>query len=410
MMHGFQPIDPLTPIDDLATGWARARTEAPVFFVPEHNTWCVSSYALIEEVLRSPETFSSAAMGGVPVAVPERFRDDLPDGRWPVELSLTSMDPPEHTRIRKLVQPAFTARMANAAEGDVGRIANEVIDAFIDNGKADIATEYSHKIPIKVIAPMLGVPPADVDMLYGWAMQALFLANNESIPADLVDSVAEGQCEYVRYARKLIEDRRANPRGENDLLTHLIFATADDEPVLSQTEVLGMVLGILIAGMETTATAMGNAIHLLLSQGLWQKVVDDPDLAARAAEEGLRLRPPLTGIHRVTTRDCELGGVLIPAGSLVHLSVLSANRDEAEFTDSEKYISDRANARTHMTFGKFTHNCLGAPFARVELRVGIHTLAQRIPSLRLSEDCDLQYMPSTFVRALLGGLRAEWDT
>jgi cytochrome P450 len=408
-MHGFQPIDPLTPIDDLATGWARARTETPVFFVPEHNTWCVSSYPLIEEVLRSPETFSSAAMGGVPVAVPERFRAELPYG-WPVELSLTSMDPPEHTRIRKLVQPAFTAKMANAAEDDIRRIANDVIDAFIDAGRADIATEYSHKIPIKVVSPMLGVPLADVDMLYGWAMQALFLANNESIPADLVDMIAEGQCEYARYARALIEDRRANPRGENDLLTHLIFATADDEPVLSQTEVLGMVLGILIAGMETTATAMGNAIYLLLSQGLWQKVVDDPDFAARAAEEGLRLRPPLTGIHRVTTRDCQLAGVSIPAGALVHLSVLSANRDETVFTDSQEYIGDRGNARTHMTFGKFTHNCLGAPFARIELRVGIQTLAQRIPSLRLSEDCDLQYMPSTFVRALLGGLRAEWNS
>ena len=409
-MHGFNPIDAEASQEDLLVGWRRARAEARVFYVPEHGHWCVGTYDLIEEVLRDPYTFSNAAMGGVAVPVPVEFREDLPGG-WPVEQTLTSMDPPEHTRVRRLAQPAFTKRVAVARAEDIRRICHELIDQFAASGEVDLATEYTRRIPLRVVPPILGVPEEDAEQLYSWAMEALLLTNNDAAMSDeFVRGVAANQAAYARYAQDLIDDRRRHPRGDDDMLTRIIFAESDGDAALSESEVLGIVLGILIAGIDTTATAMGNAVHaLLIEPNRWARVVADHDLIDTAAEEALRMRPPFNAIHRLTTRDCEIGGVSIPKGAIVQLSVLSGGRDPDKFDDADRFVVDRANADRHFAFGKLTHFCLGSPLARVELRIGIETLADRIPGLRLSPRSELHYMPSTMMRVLLDGLVAEWD-
>ena len=410
VVQGFNPIDAEASQEDLLVGWRRARAEAPVFYVPEHGYWCVGTYDLMEEVLRDPQTFSNAAMGEVGVPVPPEYRDDLPEG-WPVEQTLTSMDPPEHTRVRRLAQPAFTKRVAVARSEDIRRVCNELIDEFVALGEVDLAAEYTRRIPLRIVPPILGVPEQDAEQLYTWAMEALLLTNNDAaMSEDFVRRIGASQAAYARYAQELIDERRRHPRGENDMLTRIIFAESEGDAALSQSEVLGIVLGILIAGIDTTATAMGNALHaLLVEPDRWARVVADHDLIDTAAEEGLRMRPPFNAIHRLTTRDCEIGGVSIPRGAIVQLSVLSGGRDPEKFDDPDRFVLDRPNADRHFAFGKLTHFCLGSPLARVEMRIGIETLADRIPGLRLSRRGELHYMPSTMMRVLLDGLLAEWN-
>ena len=410
MIEGFDPLEPAATDEALVDGWARARREAPVFYVPDHGWWCVSTVELIEDVLRRPEDFSSRISGAPSMPVPEEVREELPDG-WPMHPNLASSDPPEHTRVRKLVQPSFTTRAASDRIPTIRAIASELIDAFAGDGQVDLATQYTRMIPVNVIAPIWGVPPEDAFKLYGWAHEAMAMVINPALTDEQVLELAHSQARFDRYVRGLIAERRENPRGDDDLLTQLIGATSDDgEAGLDDAELMALVIGVISAGTETTATAMGHAIHTLLrDRALWEAAVADPGTLGNITEEILRTRPPVRSINRITNHECELGGVTIPKDSIVHMPFLSAGRDEALFDDADTFDPHRANAKQHIGFGKWTHFCLGAPLARVEIRTGLEVLMDRLPGLRLADDCELQHFPTVGVPVLIDGLRAEWD-
>ena len=369
VLEGFAPLDPAATDEQLIAGWRRSRAEAPVFFVPEHGWWCVSTVALFEEVLKRPEDFSSRISGAPTMPVPEEMRAELPDG-WPMHPNLASSDPPEHTRVRKLVQPSFTTKAAAARIPQIREIANRLIDDFITDSRVDLATQYTRLIPVNVIAPIWGVPPEDGVKLYGWAHQAMLMVINPSLTPEFAFELARHQAEFDRYVR-----------------------------------------GVIAAGTETTATAMGFAIHSLLSdRQLWEEVQANPELIENVVEETLRARPPVRSINRITNHDTELGGVTIPADSIVHMPFISVGRDEALFGgDVDAFDIHRADAKRHLSFGKWTHFCLGAPIARVQMRTGLQTLIERIPSLRLAADCKLNRVESVGVPPLIDGLRVEWD-
>jgi cytochrome P450 len=410
LVAGFQPLAPAATDEQLIAGWARARREAPVFFDPDHGWWCVSTIALMEEVLRRPEDFSSRISGAPSMPVPEELRAELPDG-WPMHPNLASIDPPEHTRVRKLVQPSFTPKAAAARIPTIRAIANEQIDGFIADGAVDLATQYTRMIPVNVIAPIWGVPREDALKLYGWAHEAMVMVINPALTDEFVLELARSQARFDTYVRELIAERRENPRGEDDLLTALLHATGDEgEPRLSDAEIMALVVGVIAAGTETTATAMAHAIHTLLSdRALWEQAVADPGLLENIVEEILRTRPPVRSINRITNHETVLGGVSIPADATIHMPFLSAGRDEAVFDDVDTFDPHRANAKQHMTFGKWTHFCLGAPLARVELRTGLEVLMERLPGLRLAESCELHHFPTVGVPVLIDGLHVEWD-
>jgi len=409
VIEGFRPLDAEATDAALIAGWARARREAPVFYDPEQGWWCVSTIELMEEVLRRPEDFSSRISGAPSMPVPEEMRVELPDG-WPMHPNLASVDPPEHTRVRRLVQPSFTPRAAAARIPQIRAIAHELIDGFVANGRVDLATQYTRMIPVNVIAPIWGVPAEDGLKLYGWAHQAMLMVINPALTEEQVRDLARDQAQFDRYVRGVIAERREHPRGEGDLLSELIAQAEDGGARLSDGELMALVVGVIAAGTETTATAMGHAIHSLLSQReLWEEAVAYPDLLENIVEETLRARPPVRSINRITNRDTVLGGVTIPADTTVHMPFLSAGRDEAVFEDVDRFDPHRHNAKQHMTFGKWTHFCLGAPLARVELRTGLEVLMERLPGLRLADDCHLTHAPTVGVPVLIDGLRVEWD-
>ena len=325
--------------------------------------------------------------------------------------NLASTDPPEHTRVRKLAQPSFSKRAAEARVPQIRVIANRLIDAFIDQGKADLAIEYTRMIPVNVIAPIWGVPDSDALRLYGWAHEAMLMVINPALTDEQVLELARSQAKFDRYVRAVIAERRENPRGEDDLLTSLIDATGDEgEPALSDSELMALVTGVIAAGTETTATAMGHAIHsLLLDRSRWDQALSDPSLLHNIVEETLRCRPPVRSINRITNHECELGGITIPADAIVHMPFLSAGHDEAVFDDPDTFDIHRENAKQHISFGKWTHFCLGAQLARVEIRTGLETLMERLPGLQLAEDCELRHVASVGVPPLIDGLRVEWE-
>jgi cytochrome P450 len=410
VVEGFRPLAPEATDEELIAGWARARREAPVFYDPEQGWWCVSTTELFEDVLRRPEDFSSRISGAPTMPVPEEMRDRLPDG-WPMHPNLASTDPPEHTRIRKLAQPSFSKRAAEARVPQIRAIANRLIDAFIDRGEVDLATEYTRMIPVNVIAPIWGVPDSDALRLYGWAHEAMLMVINPSLTEEQVLGLAESQSEFDRYVRAVIAERREHPRGEDDLLSELIAATGDEgEPALSDSELMALVTGVIAAGTETTATAMGHAIHSLLGdRSRWDRAVADRSLLPNVVEETLRCRPPVRSITRITNHECELGGVTIPADAIVHMPFLSAGHDETVFDDPDSFDIHRENARQHISFGKWTHFCLGAQLAKVEIRTGLDTLMERVPGMRLADDCALRHVESVGVPPLIDGLRVEWE-
>jgi cytochrome P450 len=409
VMHGFAPLDPHASEEHLVSGWARSRREAPVFYVPEAGWWCVSTVEMFEEVLRRPEDFSSRLSGQPTLPVPEELRDRLPDG-WPMVPNLASTDPPEHTRLRKLVQPAFTTRMVGNREPEIRDIAHGLIDGFAADGSADLATAYTRMIPIGVIAPIWGVPPEDGMRLYEWSHQAMLMVTNPELDDEMLLELAGSQADYDEYVRAVIDDRRANPR-QDDLLTDLIEAEGEDGSKLGHGELMALVIAVISAGTETTATAMAHAIHTLLEdRRLWELVVSEPATIANAVEETIRARPPVRGITRVAAHDTELGGIAIPKDAIIHLPFLSVGQDEHLFgDDAASFDPRRQNAKRHLGFGKWTHFCLGAPLARIEMRVGIEALTERLPSLRLAEDCELNHYPSVGMPPLIDGLRVDWD-
>jgi cytochrome P450 len=411
VVEGFAPLDPAATEEELVAGWARARHEAPVFYVPEQGWWCVCTTELIEDVLRRPEDFTSSLQAAPAVPVPEEMRDELPDG-WPIHPNMSCEDPPEHTRLRKLVQPSFTAGAAAKRIPEVRAIAHELIDSFIDAGRVDLATQYTRMIPVNVIAPIWRLPNEDVMKLYGWAHQAMSMVMNANLTTEMVLELARGQADFDRYVRAVIADRRANPLGEDDLLSSMIAATTDDprDGQLTDSELMALVIGVIAAGTETTAALLGHVIHSLLREReLWQEAVADRNLLENIVEEALRTRPSVRGIHRVAKHDTEIGGVGVPAEAIIHMPLISAGHDETVFEDPDRFNPHRGNAKHHLTFGKWTHYCLGAPLARVNIRTGLECLVERIPRLRLAADCQLNHVPSVGVQPLIDGLWVEWD-
>jgi cytochrome P450 len=409
VLEGFSPLLP----DQLADPYpllAKARREVTVFYMPEFDQWCVTRYRDVEEILRDPETYSSAHFVNLP-PFPAEVAAQLPDGH-PLEATLVSTDPPRHTRIRKLAQKAFIPRQANAKADAVRELANTLIDGFIETGRVDLATAYCKQIPIRVVGPILGVSMEEAAQLYDWSTQALILVGNgwKLSPDELLD-YGRGQVEFDRYVRALVEDRRANPGGEDDLVTRLIFAESDDgSPALEDSEIVGIVAAALAAGSDSSATTMAQCVYSLLEvRSRWEEVIADPELIENAVEETMRVRGAVRSVPRTTTRDCVLGGVQIPAGATVCVHIGSASHDEEIFADGERFDLHRPNAKEHLGMGKWLHFCIGAPLARMQLRVAVATLAERIPSLRLVPGHSFSYVPSIQVPPVIDGLVVDWD-
>ena len=376
----------------------RARREQPVFFSPVFHMWFVTRYEDVMTVLADPRTYSSRdTIPTHPEMAPE-VREALAGYRNPKHL--INADPPDHTRLRSLMNHAFRPRRVGALEPAVRDIANCLVDGFIDCGRVDLMDEFAHPLPLTVILRMIGVPPEDMDRCRRWSNSISEWAwGQQVLPVERLAVCARGMVEFMHYTEALVERRRSDP--QDDLISHLLAAREDGVEPLSPDALVDIIPGLILAGHETTANLIGNTILLLLRHpAQWEEVRADPAAVERAVEEGLRMDASVTGMPRTATRDVELGGVQIPAGSMLFLLYGSANHDDAHFRHPESFDIDRGKDSSHLAFGRGIHYCIGAPLGRLEARVAIELLAGRLPGLRLDPEQDFARKPNLLFRGL----------
>jgi cytochrome P450 len=391
----------------------QARSECPVFYWPALDVWVVTRYDDIVAVTKDYKTFSSRAFRGV--APPPQF-----EGRVPKNLLATAfpcLDPPEHTISRKNANKAFTMKRVAQQEPAIREIAHELIDEFVADGRCDLMQQYCYPLSLRVILRMLGLPERDMALFRQWTEDMFSLMSpgpaDDDSASDRPMGDEELEARYTRIAQaweyygKVVEDRRVNPR--DDLISALIEAKDDDgKPALSSDFIIFHLIELTAAGNDTTANLMGNLVLFFdRSPAQLAEVKRDPSLLVNAVEEGLRRRPTSPQMYRITTEDVELGGVQIPARSVLCLSYGSGSNDEAHFSDPLRFDIHRENADEHLAFGHGRHFCLGAPLARLEARVGLDTLFERIPDVRVVADQTLEYIPVVTVQTLVS-LHVEW--
>jgi len=361
---------------DLDPLYAELRREEPLSRIQlpyGEPAWLATRYEDIKVVLADPRFSREAAVGR-----------DQPRAR-PYAAgagAMISLDPPEHSRLRRLVAKGFTMRRIERLRPRVQRIANEFVDTMLAEGApADLVQDFGLPLPIAVMCDLLGVPFEDRADFRLWSDAYL------STTKFTREQVADYRTRLRAYVAVLTAERRKEP--QDDLLSALV-AARDDEDRLSEEELLTMAETILVAGHETTATQIPNFVYALLTNpDQLANLRADLALVPQAVEELLRYVPAGAGSSqpRYAIEDVRLGGVTVRAGEPVVVALLSANRDESIYTDPDELDLARRGA-PHIGFGHGPHHCLGAPLARMELQVSLHTLLTRLPGLRLagSED------------------------
>jgi cytochrome P450 len=394
----FDPAAPANiqrPYDFFAT----KRASTPIFHSSTLDAWVVSRYDQVESIVSDAERFSNAAAIHAPPTLDPAAADLLSAFGWTPNFDT---DPPEHTRIRQAVSQAFTARRVASLEPSIRRIAAQLVDSLEPAGSGDIVAGFCLPLPAHVIFGMLGVPAADLDRVHHWTQRfiELYVAQivDDADVARAVDCV-----DYWDYCLALIERRRAEPG--DDLISGLVAGEAHAgaapvDPPLSSAEIASIFMLLVVAGHETTSNLLGSLLlHLLSEPARWHEVRRRPDLIPAAVEEALRIDAPVQVLHRVTTCPVSLDGVALPAGTKVLVPFGAANHDEAVFDDPDRFDLHRARAARHLAFSKGVHYCLGAPLARLEGRVAMEVLIERLPGLRLTDD-DIRYHPVFSIRSL----------
>lgn len=402
----FNPFDPTT-LQCPYPHYATMRAEQPVLKVQGLGLHMVTRHDLVMQVLRDPQTYSSMFGGtGMPVAaeVRKRFEEVFAQGYPRVSTMLTA-DQPEHTRYRRLVSRAFHPKVIAELEPTIRAITTRLIDSWIDKGRIEFVDDFAVPLPVEVIARALNVPENRMADFKRWSDDSIAgIGTNISIDERI--RAEYGVNEFQHFFAEQIEERRSNPR--DDILTNLLNARVDDDDSevsdkrpLDMPEMLSIIQQLLVAGNETTTKMLTEMMRLLAQNPeQWLAVKSDPSRVERIVEETLRLSTPTQGMWRVVTADTDLGGYSLKKGDRIVIVFSSANRDESLFESPDSFDPDRSNLREHLAFGKGIHFCLGANLSRLEGKVALEELSQRLQSISLPESNTFEYHPSFMLRGL----------
>lgn len=386
---GEELISPLHALyDGLQVSGPPRRAE----LAADHPVWLVTRYADAKVVLAHPDVRRDA------VQAAELYAATTGVERPAIGEALTghmlNADPPDHTRMRSIIGRGFTSRRVEHLRPHIEQLTDELLDAMAARGEADLMADFSVPLTIAVICKLLGITEQEQEHVRAsWERQA------ELLSPEAAEQLANEQAEYLTG---VIAAKRAAP-GE-DLVTSLIQARDSGGDQLSDNELVAMVHLLLMSGFETTMNMIGNAMVTLLGHPEQLALLrDKPELLPAALEELVRYDSPVqASMLRFTVDDIELEDALIPAGSYVLVSNRQANRDPAKFTDPDLLDVTR-RPEAHLGYGHGVHYCVGAPLARLEAQIAIGKLIARFPDLALAvPTADLQWLPITFLRALLG--------
>jgi cytochrome P450 len=377
------------------------RREDPVYYDPGLDLYLVTRYEDAVAVLRDDVTYSLEH--GYQDRYANGFLDEFAaimereGGGFIRDLAI---DPPAHTRLRKLTEKAFTAHRVKDLEGRIRQIVVDLIEPLAARGHGDGRLDIGAPLTAHIICEQLGfdwseVGAAKVDI---WTKAVLDQIGRMQTREDMLEN-AKVMCELQNFIIRYIAAREKQPR--EDMISDIVHAElADsDNPRLSRYEQISTVRGFLIAGNDTTATAITNLLLILATErGLADRLypqVDDERVMTRFVEEVLRLHPPVHGLFRTAMKDAKLGGTLVPAGSQLCILYASANDDDAKFPEPRRLDIDRPNVGANLTFGSGIHKCVGIALARMEIKVAAQEFIRRLKDIRLAMPvAELTYLPT----------------
>jgi cytochrome P450 len=389
-------FDPLSEayLREPASVYVQAREEHPVFFSEQLQTWVMTRRASVWRYLDDRENFRSSLPGPASVHVPEEFAPHFTPGLLPHKM-MPFMDPPEHTGPKKAVQQGFLRPQIIRLEGRIAENANTLIDGFAGAGECELMSSYSNALTMRTLLHLLGLQESDAPRIWSLGESAIRVLASTALPmaepelSEVWRTYTEGQL----WLRGLAEERAENP-GE-DIIS--IMAGARDEtgaPVLTPERVALHASEVAFAGHDTTAQLMTNmTVHLSQNPAQLELVQQDPKLWANVVEETLRRRPSAPFAQRIAVRDVEVDGVTLPAGSVVWFALVSASNDPTHYDDPDRFDVQRPRAMDHLAFSRGAHTCPGAPLGRVQARVGVQTLFERLPDLTVVPDQPLDFAP-----------------
>ncbi|WP_432968173.1 cytochrome P450 family protein [Dactylosporangium sp. CA-233914] len=366
--------------------YAQLRQEAPVHPVTLPNgmeVWLVTRYADCKAALADPRLSKRQGAGDNARALARPVSE-------PLTRHLLANDPPDHTRLRRLVSKVFTARRVEELRPRVQELSTALIAPLRGRQRAELVEDYAVHLPIQVICELLGVPVEDQADFRRWtSVMVSASAGREGVP--------EAAAAFVGYLLGLIDRKRSAPAG--DLLSGLV-ALRDEDDRLSEDELTSMAFLLLLAGHETTVNLIGNGTYTLLTRpDAHRRLREEPSLIPAAIEEFLRLESPVeTATSRTAMEPVTYGGVTIPAGAMVAISLLSADRDPQRFPAPDEFDLSRPDNQ-HLAFGYGIHYCLGAPLARLEAQIAFTDLLSAFPDMRLAaEPYEVDWRPGTLIR------------
>lgn len=389
--NDFDPFDMTSP--DVA--WQRLRENSPVFQHQPTGYWVVTRHEDIKAVYQDWETFSSDNAQAPVRPMCEAGRKIMKDGGFTVYSGLSARVPPDHTRIRNILQPAFGPRRFKAIEPKIESIIDASLNAINSDEAIDFYRDIAYPVPALVLFALMGIPDEDVPKVKSWASSRAVLtwghlSDEEQLPH------AHNMVDYWAYCRALVTARKQHPG--DDLPSDLLKAQANGEDI-SDEEIAGVMYSVLFAGHETTTNLMANGLRTLLeNRNAWNALVNDASLIKNATEEVLRYSPSIVSWRRRATKETQIGGVSIPAGANILVIMGSGNRDAKIFDNAEAFDIERKNARKHISFGYGIHFCPGYQLAKMEFGIMLRELTNRFPQMQLAEGHETDYLPNISFR------------
>ncbi|MGE6739226.1 cytochrome P450 [Allorhizobium pseudoryzae] len=362
--------------------YAALHAQCPTFYWQEQKQWFFCGYDHVNALLRDRrfgrQILHIASREELGLAEPSAHTAhfDLAERH-----SLLEIEPPEHTRLRTLVNRAFVSRHVEKMSGEIETLANSLIDRFEADGETELLSSFADIIPVTMIARMIGIPEEMGPQLLKWSHDyvGMYMFKRSRADEDAADRSAK---EFADYVKTVITERRANPR--DDLLSHMIH-TEHKGQLLTEDELVSTTIVLLNAGHEATVHQIGNSVRVILESGLDpQAMFADAAATERTVEETLRICAPVHIFQRWALEDVEVDGVSFKRGDKVSLILAAANLDPKKFSDPLRFQPER-NEGANLSFGAGIHFCIGAPLARLELNIVLPLLFKRLPGLRLAE-------------------------
>lgn len=384
--------------DDPYPFYADARSTEPVFFSPRLDAWCVTRYDDVTAILADPNSFSSREVLPKPKGLPPAV-DAFLDWFWGPAGALTFTDPPEHTRIRAVASKGLTARFVQNFEPTVQEVMARHLDRVAAMAEFDFLSEVAYSTPVYAILDIVGIPRADHERFRRWneLVFAIVIASHQLDEAT-INEYGREMYAWRDYVRALVAERRVRP--QQDIMSFLVHGEVRGHR-LSDDEAAIQVMAMLAAGHESTAHAMANTVRLLLSRpSRWRQLLDGSVAVEDIVEECLRLESPITQLYRIAHRDTAINGRPIAAGDKVCMLWSSVCHDDAYYERPGEYLPGRPNKVRDIAFGQGIHYCVGAPLVRMELRIMLEQLRERLPGLRLLSGGVPRYRSVHHFRAL----------